>query len=200
MNRFDKNAKDWEKKERRLLLAKKAFEAISEKVKVDKSKIIADFGAGTGLLHIGFQPHVKEIIALDNSQGMLNVLNEKILNQGITNIKPVFFDADKDEFNDINFDILISSMSFHHVNDIKAFLNKIYNQINENGQVCIADLVSEDGSFHSDNTGVIHFGFNPEEFALWMQETGFKDVETLVFHEIDSNDRKYPVFYAYAKK
>jgi len=181
MNRFDKNAQDWEKKERRLLLAKRAFEAISSKVKVDKNSVIADFGAGTGLLLMGFQPKVKEIIALDNSEGMLGVLNEKIQSEGINNIKPIFFDADKDDFNEINFDVLISSMSFHHVNNIKPFLLKIYNQINENGQVCIADLVSEDGSFHSDNTGVIHFGFNPDEFASWLQESGFKDVETKFF-------------------
>jgi len=47
------------------------------------------------------------------------------------------------------------------------------------GQVCFAVLYKEDRSFHSDNTGVFHFGFDREELKKQLQESGFRDVRDM---------------------
>ncbi len=44
------------------------------------------------------------------------------------------------------------------------------------GRLYFADLDTEGGLFHSDNTGVFHFGFDREELKKLLQESGFRDV------------------------
>ncbi len=44
------------------------------------------------------------------------------------------------------------------------------------GYLCIADLDTEDGSFHADNTGVLHFGFDRKELKELLGKTGFGEV------------------------
>ena len=71
MNRFDKNAKKWDAKERRLKMAKNTFDAITNKITVSKNTNVLDVGAGTGLLLLHFVENVKHITAIDYSIGML---------------------------------------------------------------------------------------------------------------------------------
>ena len=48
-----------------------------------------EFGAGTGLLSFILKDHLKEITLIDNSEGMVKVLNEKVLTTKAGNMKVV---------------------------------------------------------------------------------------------------------------
>ncbi len=47
-----------------------------------------DYGTGTGNIALRIAPQVKKIIAVDSAKGMLEVLKEKLLADGITTIEP----------------------------------------------------------------------------------------------------------------
>lgn len=200
MNRFDKEAITWDSSDRRVNMAQAAYVESLKYITIDKTTEAVDFGVGTGLLLTRFQPYVKSIIGLDNSQGMLDVFQQKMNDLGIENAKPMLFDAEKDGFAKMKFDLFISSMSFHHVINVESFLKKIYKSLKPGGQICIADLVLEDGSFHSDNASVHHFGFKPEVFIELMQKAGFKNTKTTIFFEIEKKHGNFPVFLAYGEK
>jgi len=200
MNRFDKEAITWDSSDRRVNMAQAAYVESLKYITIDENTEAVDFGVGTGLLLSRFQPHVKSIVGLDNSQGMLDVFKKKMDGLGIENAKSMLFDADNDDFAEMKFDLLISSMSFHHVINVESFLNKIYKSLKPGGQICIADLVTEDGSFHSENDNVYHFGFKPENFIELMQKAGFKNTKTTVFFEIQKEHGNFPVFLAYGEK
>ena len=200
-SRFDTIAEIWDSHPRRVNIATKTFEAIKEKVQFSENMIVADIGTGTGLLLIHFQEFVKEIEGFDNSQGMVDVFTEKVKKAGIENAKASLFDADKDILPQNKYDLLVSNMTFHHISDISDFMKNAYNSLKQGGKICIADLVSEDGSFHSYSDDTIkHLGFDLSEFKEIMQKVGFKNIEVKEIFSIEKEAHSYPIFLAYGEK
>jgi hypothetical protein len=48
----------------------------------------------------------------------------------------------------------------------------------------LADLETEAGDFHDDNTGVHHFGFSSEELCAAFTDAGFADVRISVAYVV----------------
>jgi predicted SAM-dependent methyltransferase len=92
----------------------------------------------------------------------------------------------------------------HHVNNTRDILRNFYDMLNPGGYLSIADLYTEDGSFHGDNfTG--HKGFDPEHFSAIIAETGFKEIKhrkcfTLQKPVQDGSIRDFDVFILVARK
>ncbi|RMA97866.1 class I SAM-dependent DNA methyltransferase [Hydrogenothermus marinus] len=200
MSRFDELAKQWDEKPLRVENAKKIGQAILDNIPVSTDWNVMDFGAGTGLLTFYIQPFVKNIDAIDNSTGMLEVLKEKAEKANVKNINPVLKDLEKDDLGENKYELIISSMTLHHIKDIESFLKKLYKALKKDGYIAIADLEEEDGTFHSDNEGVHHFGFNKENLKKILEKVGFKDINILTVNFINKNGKDYPVFLAIARK
>lgn len=200
MSRFDELAKQWDEKPLRVENAKKIGQAILDNISVSTDWNVMDFGAGTGLLTFYIQPFVKNIDAIDNSTGMLEVLKEKAEKANVKNINPVLKDLEKDDLGENKYELIISNMTLHHIKDIESFLKKLYKALKKDGYIATADLEEEDGTFHSDNEGVHHFGFNKEDLEKILEKIGFKDINILTVNVINKNGKDYPVFLAIARK
>ena len=200
MSRFDQLALEWDKEQKRVENARKIGEAIVSSVPLSEDMNVMDFGAGTGLLTLYIQPYVKHIDAVDNSEGMLSVLKEKIEKAGIENITPVKKDLEKEDFGEEKYDLIVSSMTMHHIKNLENFLKKLYRVLKKGGYIAVADLEKEDGTFHSDNEGVYHFGFDKNEIVSLFQKAGFKDISIKTVNKIHKNDKDYGVFLIVAKK
>lgn len=78
---WDEHAENWDRDERVRFYADQAFASLIEFVAVHdnewKSKRVLDFGCGTGLLTEKLAPLVGEVIAVDTSPNMIEVLREK---------------------------------------------------------------------------------------------------------------------------
>ena len=69
------------------------------------------------------------------------------------------------------------------------------------GQVALADLDKEDGSFHQATAeDVYHAGFERQEFKAALERHGFKDIAFFDAHTVERRGRPYPVFLAIATK
>ena len=201
MSRFNEIAKDWDAHPRRLLQAEKIFKAIEKKVKLNSDMFVLDIGTGTGLLLMHFITKVRKITGIDNSEGMLKMLKEKIEKTKVQNVDCLMFDADKDSLPENKFDLAVSSMTFHHIENIEIFLKKIHKSLKKEGKVCIGDLETEDGSFHSKpDKSIKHLGFDKTAFALMMKNAGFKNISVDTIFEVEKPENKYPIFLAYGEK
>ena len=67
----------------------------------------------------------------------------------------------------------------HHFKDTKKMFVDFYSMVNENGFIAIADLDLEDGSFHTDDTGIFHFDLDRIELLNTAKEAGFKDLKSM---------------------
>jgi cyclopropane fatty-acyl-phospholipid synthase-like methyltransferase len=159
---------------------------------------VMDFGAGTGLLSYFIAPHVDTIVAVDNSPSMLEKFKEKSI-EFACKTEIVELDLSQQELEQ-TFDGIISSMTMHHLKETKALFKKFYNMLNENGFIAIADLDSENGTFHSDNTGVFHFGFERKELEKIVKEVGFKEIRFELASTIKKPHHEFTVFLMLARR
>ncbi len=182
MNRFDKEAISWDDLPRRVELAKAVVKNIIPHLKGDEK--ILDFGCGSGLVGLNLAPFAKEIIGVDTSAKMVEKFNEKAkkLNLNAKAYKKDIFEIDE------KFDIVISSMTIHHIKDIKALSKKLKEITNK---VFIADLDKEDGSFHTrGNDDVCHFGFSKEELKEYFDDW---EIEYKIIHKVKKH-KNFPIF------
>ncbi len=153
---------------------------------------IMDFGSGTGLLLSQIATHVGEITAVDISASMNGVLQSK-MNAIDCKLQILELDLTKETLN-TKFDSIISSMTIHHIENLQEIFKKFYSLLNDNGTIAIADLDKEDGSFHTEDTGVFHYGFDRNEFLSIAENTGFRHLKIQTASIMDKPTGNYPVF------
>jgi len=198
VDHFADKSKSWDMNSRRVQNAKGIAELIVKNIKLDKSMKLMDFGAGTGLLSYFVAPFVKKIVAVDNSPSMLVEFENKC-DEFSCETEVIEKDLSSETL-DRKFDGIISSMTIHHLEDTPSLLSKLYDMLDEDGFIAIADLDSEDGSFHSDNTGVFHYGFDRHLLAEYAQKAGFKDVTFSLASTISKPHADFTVFLMTAVK
>jgi len=192
VDNFAHKSKSWDMNSKRVKNAKSISDLIVKNIKLDNAMDIMDFGVGTGLLSYFVSPFVGKITAVDNSPSMLAEFSKKSAEfASQTEIMQVDLST---QTIDKKFDGIISSMTIHHLEDIKELFRKFYTMLNKNGFIAIADLDTEDGSFHSDNTGVYHYGFDREILKNIAIEAGFKDIKFELASSINKPHKTFTVF------
>lgn len=176
---FDSRAAQWDQLPRRVALANAVVETIIREVSPQPCMRMLDYGAGTGLVSLGLLPFVKEAIAVDSSQGMLDQLKGKLRKAGINNLQTLFIDLNTEWYLPKGVDLLVSSMTMHHVPDVPSLLLNFRECMNPGGVLCIADLDLEDGSFHDNPVGVHHNGFAHEQLECLLGCAGFSRAKTV---------------------
>lgn len=172
---FNSEAAQWDTPPR-IKASKEIVSALINRITLNKTWDIMDFGCGTGLLTMQLSPQVKSVTAVDSSSGMLNILNNKISDGDVANIRTMQIDPDNGENLTGMYDLIISSMTLHHLKDIRFIIGEFYRILKNQGSLCIADLDLDKGQFHPDNTGVFHFGFDRDELKKIFMESGFKNI------------------------
>lgn len=134
MNLWDKKAKNYARYNENLNeIQKQSFDEF-KKLNINfKDKKIIDIGCGTGVWTLHLAKLAKEILAVDNSSAMLEILEQDSKNNNILNIKTINNDFKtfcKD--NTLKFDIAFLSMSpaladeSDYVNFLNLASHKIY--------------------------------------------------------------------------
>jgi len=194
---FHTRASEWDKGTIRVAGAKKIADAISLHVELNDEMEILDFGVGTGLLGFEIAKYTKKVYGVDTSANMIETLHSK--NTPELSIEGYCQDIIKEPL-EKSFDGLVSSMTLHHIQDLKLFFQTIYKNINDGGFIAIADLEKEDGTFHSDNEGVFHFGFDKDALCQIVLDAGFVHVEFRTINTINKPHKDFNIFLLSAKK
>jgi 2-polyprenyl-3-methyl-5-hydroxy-6-metoxy-1,4-benzoquinol methylase len=202
-NEFDLKAREWDKNQMHVERAAAIAQSIEKIIPLNKSMKALEFGAGTGLLGFLLADRLAEITLMDNSPEMINVVKGKISGQEIRHMKPILINLEKEDYPE-HFDIIFSQMVMHHVEDVSGILKKFYRMMNPNGYLAIADLYTEDGSFHGEGfTG--HKGFDPDLLVKELGDYGFRNISHSTCFEIEKITdhvilKTFPVFLLVAGK
>ncbi len=202
---FDKDAKDWDKDPKKVERAKIFAKEINNFIKPKGVMKALEFGCGTGLLSYELKEAFDSITLVDNSQGMIEVLQEKIKNENIKNFVPVYLNLLEEDLNQNDFDVIYTLMTLHHIVDLDKVLQIFNSMLKANGYFCIADLVKEDGSFHSDSSTFNgHNGFDKDKLSAILLKNGFEmksyKICTESKREIEGKIKKYPLFLMIVRK
>lgn len=199
-NRFDKESQHWDTNPRHTLLAEKVLAEIQKHISFSKKMTALDYGTGTGLILQGIQPKVAKIVGMDNSEGMLDVLRQKIQNLHLENVQLQLHNAETQTLQANTFDLITISMTLHHISPAETFLKKAFKALKPGGMLFIIDLEPENGTFHNSNDDVKYFGFEKQDLQEKITQTGYQNKAFYRFHTIEKESGKFPVFIAIAKK
>mgnify|MGYP006206169095 FL=1 len=189
---FANKANSYEQNKNRVDNVDNIAKAVIGGLNLNKSMHLVDFGSGTGLLLERVAPFVGKITAVDISESMNEQLRSKIGNLAC-DIEILNIDLETEAIYG-KFDGIISSMTMHHVKDISAMFRKFHALLKDGGFIAISDLDKEDGSFHTEDTGVYHNGFDRDEFAKHALAAGFMNVSVFDASVVHKPQGDYSVF------
>jgi ubiquinone/menaquinone biosynthesis C-methylase UbiE len=205
-SRFDNAAATWDEQPGRIVLTRHIAQAILTQVPASPSMAAVDYGCGTGLLTLALQSSVGRIIGADSSPGMLAKLQEKIQSAGAVNVQTRLLDLEtQPPPDDVTPDLIVSAMTLHHIVDLAKLLRAFHQWLNPGGYLALADLDTEDGSFHQDAAGVHRFGVDRDWLAAQFAALDLREVRVSTAHVIERPDaagnlKRYPVFLISAHK
>lgn len=204
MTNFDQRAKDWDSDPKKVERAYAVADAIRTAIPLSKEMMALEYGCGTGLLSFALQSDLGQITLADTSQGMLDVLKEKISSSNVTNMHPVRLDLSAEALPDERYDLTYSLMVLHHIHDANGMVVKFWDVLKPNGYLLIADLDKEDGSFHTDGSADVHLGFDRHDLRRTVEDSGFGNVSFSTAYEIrkkiGDEEKTFPVFLMMAQK
>ena len=201
---FDDVALNWDTNAR-IQRAKILSEKISEELNNTANLYALDFGCGTGLLSFCLSDSFRGIACSDLSDKMLEVLSNKLASSDYPNIKTIpLKELYSSECNN-KFDVIYSSMVFHHIVDVKAELKKLYGLLKENGSLIIIDLDIVDERFHSDCPDFDgHHGFDRQDILDIFEQCGLKNINFKTVYSgqkvIKNSNINYSLFLIKGKK
>lgn len=115
------------------------IDSILGKLGLDRGQVLVDLGCGTGFFSIPASRWVKKVFALDIQQEMLDILNEKITREKITNIETILSEESFIPLLDNSADVLLMVNVFHELEDRPSLLNQVKRVLNKNGKLVIID-------------------------------------------------------------
>lgn len=193
---FDKKANIWDSPYR-IDRAQIIANEIIKNSAPNKDMVAMEFGCGTGLVGLNIIDKLNSLYFVDNSQGMLDVLNTKIENSTIKNAYVNCIELHTTHAELPLFDMMFTSMALHHIPDAESLLTIFYNKLKNNGKLCIVDLNKEDGSFHSDESGFKgHNGFEQKDLQNMLFTIGYKNIESYTFLKDKRKRGDSEVFYS----
>jgi 2-polyprenyl-3-methyl-5-hydroxy-6-metoxy-1,4-benzoquinol methylase len=195
---FKDKAKDFDANDIPRQLSAGIGSTLLRRVKLEKAMQVMDFGAGTGLITSQIVPHVQKVTAVDVSPAMLEQLLTKHDLKG--KVETRCQDITRKPLGR-KFDVIVSAMAMHHIQDTDRMVQSLAEHLKPGGQVALADLDREDGTFHPAQTeGVFHAGFDRAAFQSILAKHGFRDITFTTAHTVQKEGREYPVFLVVASR
>lgn len=195
---FEEKSKDWDSNDIVQKISSSVGGSILSHLTLNTQMNVMDFGAGTGLICHHIAPLVKKITAVDISQSMLDKLVKKATL--VAKVETICQDITKKPLNQ-QFDLIVSAMALHHINDTDQLLDTFQRHLKSGAKVALADLDSEDGSFHPKGTeGIYHHGFKREGLQGSLEKNGFSQIKFINAHTIVKAQKSYSVFLVIATK
>jgi ubiquinone/menaquinone biosynthesis C-methylase UbiE len=200
MATFDERAAEWDTPER-VERAHAVAEVIRRHVRLRPSMRMVELGAGTGLLGLDLAGDVASIVLTDPSPGMLDIARGKIAATGLPNVAVAVYDLPADPPPGAPFDVAVSMLALHHIEDTEAALRSICGMLVDGGWLALVDLDAEDGSFHTaEAEGIHHHGFDRAALARIASAAGFREVAVHGAGTADQGGRPYQLFLLAARR
>lgn len=194
--RFDDAADTWDDDEGHEERQRAVAEAIAASVELTETTRALDIGGGTGRLSILLADRVGQVTVTDPSAGMVRVARERIEAAGLADrLRAEQADLTSDRV-DGDYDVVWSSLAFHHVRDLDALLAAVAGLLTDGGHLAIADLERDpDGAFHADKVDFAgHDGFDRDELTGRLERAGFTDIAFRDATSITKEGRDFGVF------
>jgi ubiquinone/menaquinone biosynthesis C-methylase UbiE/DNA-binding HxlR family transcriptional regulator len=144
--------------------------------------VIADLGAGEGTVSQLLARRAKRVIAVDNSEKMIEFGSSLARAHGVKNLEYRVGDLEELPIKKGEADVAFFSQSLHHAQHPPRALAEAFRIVKPGGRVIILDLLKhhfeEARALYAD----VWLGFSEGELRRMLGDVGFKDVSTSLVH------------------
>jgi ArsR family transcriptional regulator len=151
---------------------------------------IADLGSGEGLISELLARRAKKVIAVDNSEKMVNFGAEKAKKNGLKNLEFRLGDLESPPISPGSVDVVLLSQALHHAENPAEAIASAHKILRAGGQVLILDLLEHDFEKAYELYGDRWMGFKTSELHRWLEAARFKKIEISVV----SREEQAPYF------
>ncbi|MBE0543184.1 MAG: metalloregulator ArsR/SmtB family transcription factor [Verrucomicrobia bacterium] len=141
---------------------------------------VADLGAGEGLLSELLARRCKRVIAVDNSEKIVEFGAAKAKKNGLKNLEFRLGDLQNPPIESASVDLVILSQALHHAEDPAAALASAARLLKAHGQILILDLLKHNFDKARELYGDRWPGFVESDLHRWLEAAGFKRIEISV--------------------
>jgi len=139
--------------------------------------VVADLGAGEGLLSELLARRCKKVIAVDNSEKIVAFGAAKARKNGLKNLEFRQGDLQNPPIDADSVDLVILSQALHHAEDPAAAIRSARKILRSGGQIMILDLLRHNFEKSGELYGDRWPGFAESDLHRWLEDAGFKKVE-----------------------
>jgi ArsR family transcriptional regulator len=144
--------------------------------------VIADLGAGEGTFSQLLARRAKKVIAVDNSEKMVEYGSELARKHGVKNLEYRKGDLEQVPLKDATVDLAFFSQSLHHAQHPERAVAEAWRILKPGGRIVVLDLVRHNYEEARELYADLWLGFTEVEALRFLRAAGFKNIETSVVH------------------
>ena len=137
---FERVAKDWDAM-RLDYYDERVIERMADVSGLHGEMTVIDVGTGTGFVAAGLAPHVRRVVAVDNSPAMLDVARKNLDALGTTNVELLLGDMVSLPLQSASVDAAFTNMVLHHATNPTAVLREMARVVKPGRVVAVVDEV-----------------------------------------------------------
>jgi ubiquinone/menaquinone biosynthesis C-methylase UbiE len=162
----------------------RSWKGLSEALlKLMPPMVIADLGAGEGTFSLLLAQRAKMVIAIDNSEKMIEYGTSLAEKQGITTLEYRLGDLESVPIEDGSVDLAFFSQSLHHALHPGRAIGEAWRILKSGGRIAVLDLVKHRFEEARELYADTWLGFSEVELESLLQEAGFANVQTDLVHK-----------------
>lgn len=142
--------------------------------------VVADLGAGEGLISQLLAHRAERVWCIDNSPRMVEVGTELAKKNGLANLTYRLGDIEQVPLPDRSVDLAILSQALHHANHPQTAVNEAHRILRPGGQVIVLDLKEHTFERARELYGDVWLGFKESALHGYLKKAGFQQVEVNV--------------------
>jgi ubiquinone/menaquinone biosynthesis C-methylase UbiE/DNA-binding transcriptional ArsR family regulator len=139
--------------------------------------VVADLGAGEGLLSELLARRCKKVIAVDNSDKIVGFGAAKAKKNNLKNLEFRLGDLQDPPIEPNSVDLVILSQALHHAEQPPKALEAASKILKPRGQVLLLDLLKHNFDKARELYGDRWLGFAESDLHRWLEGAGFKKIE-----------------------
>jgi SAM-dependent methyltransferase len=152
--------------------------------------VIADLGAGEGALSQLLAKYARKVIAVDNSEKMVEFGAETARRLGFRNLEYRLGDIEDPPIDPESVDLVIFSQALHHASNPTRAINAAFNILKSGGRIAVLDLLSHNFEQARELYADLWLGFSETELHRMFKAAGFRNIEAAVV----AREKKNPYF------
>jgi len=142
--------------------------------------VVADLGAGEGLISQMLAHRAERVWCIDNSPRMVEVGTALARKNGLANLAYKLGDIEDVPLPDRSVDLAILSQALHHANHPQTAVNEAHRILRPGGQLVVLDLKEHTFARAHELYGDLWLGFKENALHAYLKRAGFQRVEVTV--------------------